>query len=97
MWDVLHGKANAFFSWNSGFGINLSGVAAEQAYLSPLNLFIIFSARENLLNFTNILFLIKLICIAIAMYSYLRKYKVTSISKIGASVTHPTYNISSLE
>ena len=58
MWDVLHGKANAFFSWNSGFGINLSGVAAEQAYLSPLNLFIIFSERENLLNFTNILFLI---------------------------------------
>lgn len=88
MWDVLHGKANAFFSWNSGFGINLSGVAAEQAYLSPLNLFIIFSARENLLNFTNILFLIKLICIAIAMYSYLRKYKVTSISKIGASILY---------
>ncbi len=34
MWNVLHGKVNAFFPWNSGFGINLSGVAAEQVYLS---------------------------------------------------------------
>lgn len=88
MWDVLHGKANAFFSWNSGFGVNLSGVASEQAYLSPLNLFIIFSSRENLLNFINLLMIIKMICIAISMYIYLGKYKVDAIFKIGASILY---------
>lgn len=88
MWDVLHGKANAFFSWNSGLGINISGAASEQAFLSPLNLFILFSSRDNLLNFINILLIIKMVCIAISMYTYLGKYRVTGLCKIGAGVLY---------
>ncbi len=88
MWDVLHGKANAFFSWNSGFGINISGATSEQAYLSPLNFFIIFSSRDNLLNFINILLIIKIVCIAIAMYYYLGKYKIDRLHKVGVSILY---------
>lgn len=88
MWDVLHGKADAFFSWNSGFGINISGATSEQAYLSPLNFFIIFSSRDNLLNFINILLIIKIVCIAIAMYFYLGKYKIDRLHKVGVSVLY---------
>ncbi|MCI9033193.1 MAG: YfhO family protein [Lachnospiraceae bacterium] len=88
MWDVLHGKANVFFSWNSGFGINISGATSEQAYLSPLNFFIIFSSRDNLLNFINILLIIKVVCIAIAMYFYLGKYKIDKLHKVGVSILY---------
>ena len=51
MWDVLHGKANPFFTWNSGFGLNISGAASEQAFFSPLNLFNLIYSRDNLTNF----------------------------------------------
>lgn len=84
MWDVLHGNADAFFSWNSGLGINISGAASEQAYLSPLNLFILLSSRDNLTNFVNILLIIKMVCIAITMYIYLQKYAVNELVRIGS-------------
>lgn len=88
MWDVLHGKASPFFTWNSGFGLNISGAASEQAFFSPLNLFILFSSRDHLTDFVNILFIIKIAAIAIAMYLYLKKYKIKEPIKIGASVLY---------
>lgn len=78
MWDVLHGKASPFFTWNSAFGMNLSGATSLGALLSPLNLFLYFSARDYLVYFVNIFMILKMISIAYAMYFYLRKYDVKS-------------------
>ena len=46
VWDVLHGKANPFFTWNSGLGMNNSGADSLGALFSPLNLFLYFSPRS---------------------------------------------------
>ena len=40
VWDVLHGKASPFFTWNSGLGMNRSGAVSLGALFSPLNLFL---------------------------------------------------------
>ena len=51
VWDILHGKASPFFTWNSALGMNISGATSLGALLSPLNLFLYFSTRDNLVYF----------------------------------------------
>lgn len=82
VWDVLHGQASPFFTWNSGLGINISGAASLGALLCPLNLFLYFSPRDYLVYFISFLLILKMICIAYAMYFYLNKYEVKSMVKI---------------
>lgn len=79
VWDILHGKASPFFTWNSAFGMNISGATSLGAFLSPLNLFLLFTTRANIVYFANILMILKMIAIAFAMYFYLRKYDVKNI------------------
>ncbi len=88
VWDILHGKGSPFFSWNSGFGVNFSGTASQNAFFSPLNLFTLFCSRENLINFVNILLILKIICIAIAMYVYSNKYKISQVFKVIFSILY---------
>lgn len=88
MWDVLHGQASPFFTWNSAFGINISGASSLGAFLSPLNLFLFFSARENLVNFVNIFLILKMIAIAFSMYFYLRKYDVKNSIHIAGGILY---------
>lgn len=87
-WDILHGRANPFFSWNIGMGINIAGSAAEQAFLSPLNLFLMLSKRDHLIYFVNIMVIMKLACIAVSMYVYLRSYHVEYHLKLVESVIY---------
>lgn len=82
VWDVLHGQASPFFTWNSGLGINISGASALGALLCPLNLFLYFSPRDYLVYFISFLIILKMICIAYAMYFYLDKYEVKGTVKI---------------
>lgn len=77
VWDILHGNASPFFTWNTGFGMNISGASSLGALLSPLNLLLFFSTRDNLVYFVNILMVLKMIGIAYSMYFYLRKYDVS--------------------
>ncbi|MCI8962220.1 MAG: YfhO family protein [Eubacterium sp.] len=88
VWDILHGQASPFFTWNSAFGMNISGASSLGALMSPLNLFLYFSTRENLANFANILMLLKMIAIAFSMYFYLRKYEVKNIVHIAGGVLY---------
>lgn len=76
VWDILHGQASPFFTWNSAFGMNISGASSLGALLSPLNLFLYFTSRDNVADFANILMILKMIAIAFSMYFYLRKYNV---------------------
>lgn len=87
VWDVLHGKASPFFTWNSGLGMNISGAVSLGALFSPLNLFLYFSTRAYLYYFANILMILKMIAIAYAMYFYLRKYDMERMAYLaGAAV-----------
>lgn len=87
VWDVLHGKASPFFTWNSGLGMNISGAVSLGALFSPLNLFLYFSTRAYLYYFANILMILKMIAIAYAMYFYLRKYDMERMAYVaGAAV-----------
>lgn len=88
VWDVLHGKASPFFTWNSAFGINISGASSLGAFLSPLNLFLFLSARENLVDFVNIFLILKMIAIAFSMYFYLRKYDVKNSVHIAGGILY---------
>lgn len=88
VWDILHGNASPFFTWNSAFGINISGASSLGAFLSPLNLFLYFSTRDNLVNFVNILLILKMIAIACAMYFYLKKYEIKNVARIMGGVLY---------
>lgn len=88
VWDILHGDASPFFTWNSAYGINISGASSLGAFLSPLNLFLYFSTRDNLVNFVNILLILKMIAIACAMYVYLKKYEIENVVRIIGGVLY---------
>lgn len=88
VWDILHGNVSPFFTWNSALGLNLSGAASLGALLSPLNLFLFFSTRENLVYFVNILLMLKMISTAFSMYFYLRKYDVRRMIHIAGGILY---------
>ena len=88
LWDVLHGKANLFFTWQVGSGIDLFGVASHRAFLSPLNIFLFFSSRKNLLYYSDIMLIIKMVCVAISMFIYSGKYRVTCLFRVAGSVIY---------
>ena len=73
MWDVLHGKASPFFTWNSALGMDISGAASLSSILCPLNLLLYLCPRGALYYYANIFILLKMIGLAFAMYFYLRK------------------------
>ena len=87
-WDVLHFKASPFFTWKSGMGINISGAFNLGGFFSPLNLFLYFVSRDSIYKFTNIFVAIKMICIGISMYAYLRKYKNSRSGQIIGSILY---------
>ena len=88
MWDVLHGKASPFFTWNSALGMDISGAASLSSILCPLNLLLYLCPRGALYYYANIFILLKMIGLAFAMYFYLRKYKIPSIVPILGSVLY---------
>ena len=60
-WDVLHGKASLFFSWDTALGINMAGVAGRSAFLSPVNLlFFLAVPRDFILPSMSFFLIIKL-------------------------------------
>ena len=42
VWDILHGQASPFFTWNSAFGMNISGASSLGAAESAESVFIFF-------------------------------------------------------
>lgn len=88
VWDVLHGQASPFFAWNSAYGMNITGASSLGALMSPLNLFLYFTTRSNIVYFANILLILKMISIAIAMYFYLRKYDASRLVHVAGGVVY---------
>lgn len=79
VWDVLHGDASPIFTWNSAFGMNIAGASSLGAFMSPLNWFLYFTSRSEIVDFVNILLILKMIATSFAMYFYLRKYKASRL------------------
>lgn len=88
VWDVLHGQASPFFAWDSAYGMNISGASSLGALMSPLNLFLYFTTRSNIVYFANILLILKMVSIAVAMYFYLRKYDASRLVHIVGGVVY---------
>lgn len=86
-YDVLHGDAAPFFSW-VGTGLNMTGIASEMSLLSPLNLALLFSTRENIYNFVSILLLLKMVAMAWSMYIFANRYKIDNFYKIMISILY---------
>ena len=82
VWDILHGKASPFFTWNSAFGMDLSGACSLSSMLCPLNLLLFFCPRGAIYYFANFFVILKMIGIGFAMYFYLRRYKLPAIVPI---------------
>lgn len=82
VWDVLHGKASPFFTWNTALGMDTVGAASMSSMFCPLNLLLYLCPRGALYYYANIFVLLKMIALAFAMYFYLRKYNMPSIVPI---------------
>ena len=88
VWDILHGKVSPFFTWNSAFGMDLSGACSLSSMLCPLNLLLFFCPRGAIYYFANFFVILKMIGIAFAMYFYLRRYKLPAILPIIGSAVY---------
>ena len=67
--DVLHGKANLFFSWNASLGTSMGDVFGNYV-LFPTNLFFLFVRRDNILNSMSYYLVIKIMLSAFTMTIY---------------------------
>lgn len=88
VWDILHGKVSPFFTWNSAFGMDLSGACSLSSMLCPLNLLLFFCPRGAIYYFANFFVILKMIGIAFAMCFYLRRYKLPAILPIIGSAVY---------
>lgn len=86
--DILTGKSNPSFSWQVAAGNNMSGVAAEWSLLSPLNLLLLLTSKENIYNFVSILLLFKMVCMALTMYAFSGYYKIEHFYRVILSLLY---------
>lgn len=76
LWDWMHGKASLYFDWYTGLGTNLSMSISAFSMLTPFNMILYFAPRNYILEFLTVLTLIKMECMAVAMFALLNyKYK----------------------
>ncbi|MDD6207329.1 MAG: YfhO family protein [Clostridiales bacterium] len=66
LWDILHGKANVLFDWNSGAGV--SWVASIAKFLlRPSNLFFYFVKREAVWESLSFFVILKMVLAALSI------------------------------
>lgn len=88
LYDMLHGGGLPYFTWQVGTGSNMLGVMSQFSMLSPFNLLFYFTARENILNFVNIVIVIKAAIAAVSMYIYASSFDVKSHVRILSSLLY---------
>lgn len=76
LYDFLHGDKSLFFDFYSGTGVNMVGIAAVNGLLSPFNLLFYLIPRSGLLQFTNILLILKIFSAAVtAQIFFIKRFK----------------------
>ena len=74
IYDLIHGKGNMFYS-DIGLGNSIyTSLIIQGSVFSPLSLLLYFTSRSNIINYFNILVLIKMSLISLTSYIYF-KYK----------------------
>ena len=75
LYDFLHGDKALFFDFYSGTGVNMVGIAAANGLLSPLNLLFYLTPRDSLVDFLNLLLLVKAVGMALsAQFFFLKRF-----------------------
>ena len=89
IYDLLHGHGSIFYS-DIGFGNNIFiSLIIQGSLFSPVNLLLYFTSRSNIINYYNIIIIVKLCLISLTCYIYLNnKFKVNNFYKILGSVIY---------
>lgn len=89
IYDLLHGHGNLFYS-DIGFGNNIFiSMIIQESLFSPINLLLYFTSRSNIINYYNILIIVKLCLISLTSYIYInKKFKIDNFYKILGSVLY---------
>lgn len=73
IYDIFHYGDSFLWDFKLGGGANIYGSLVMNSIYSPLNWLVIFCRRGNIVNFFNILLIIKFSCMAITMFIFIRK------------------------
>ena len=89
IYDFLHGNAGIIYD-DIGLGNNIYiSMIIQGSLFSPINLLLYFTPRENILNYFNIIVMIKICFISLTTYIYINnKYKVNEYYKILFSILY---------
>ncbi|MBQ9853590.1 MAG: YfhO family protein [Bacilli bacterium] len=87
IYDFLHGNANVIYD-DIGLGNNIYiSMIIQGSLFSPINLLLYLTSRENILNYFNIIVMIKICFISLTTYIYINnKYKVNDFYKVLFSI-----------
>ncbi|MBQ2872773.1 MAG: YfhO family protein [Bacilli bacterium] len=89
IYDFLHGTGNIIYD-DIGFGNNIYiSMIIQGSIFSPLTLLLYFTSRENIVNYYNIIIIIKLCLLSLTTYIYInRTFKVNQFYKYSFSVLY---------
>lgn len=93
IYDFLHGNASIIYD-NIGLGNNIFlQMIIQGSIFSPVNLLLYFTNRSNIVNYFNVILMVKLCLIAFTTYIYINKrhYNVSEFYKILFSILY-TFN-----
>lgn len=89
IYDFLHGNGNIIYD-DIGFGNNIYiSMIIQGSIFSPLSLLLYFTSRSNIVNFYNIIVMIKICLVSLTTYIYINKtFKIKEYYKIVFSVLY---------
>ena len=89
IYDFLHGNGNIIYD-DIGMGNNIYiSMIIQGSIFSPLSLLLYFTSRDNIVNYFNIIVMIKISLISLTSYIYIdRSYKVNEYYKIINSILY---------
>lgn len=89
IYDFIHGNGSIIYD-DIGFGNNIFiSMVIQGSIFSPLSLLLFFTSRDNIVNYFNIIVMIKICLISLTSYIYInRSFKVNEYYKIMFSVLY---------
>lgn len=89
IYDFLHFKEGIIYD-DIGFGNNIyTSLIIQGSLFSPVNLMLYFTKRSNIVNYFNIILMVKICLISLSSYIYInRKFKVSMFYKVLFSILY---------
>lgn len=73
IWDFLHLKKALVFDWYTAFGNNLSANIISNGFLSPFNLLLLLTKRENIQYIFTFMIYFRFLALSFSMYYFIDK------------------------